>query len=120
MIAGISAGSKGMRVSVSYGIDSTEPDAPYFVVMDYTEPDMGKVRIRHWIEKRELDESSLNDVLFVVEPSSFGFLDPNKPGGFMPMIVYQSFYMELNTGDSVKIAFQVMLRNTYSYSRVSS
>ncbi|MEM0325571.1 MAG: hypothetical protein QW733_00870 [Desulfurococcaceae archaeon] len=47
-----------------------------------------------------------------VEPNSFGFLDSEKPGGGMSMIVLQSFYTELNTGGSVNITFQVLLRNT--------
>ncbi|MEM4848645.1 MAG: hypothetical protein QXM55_03325 [Ignisphaera sp.] len=98
-----------MYVSVSYGINFTKLSAPYFVVMDYTEPDIGRVRIRYWVEKDEFDENRLNNVLFTVGPSSFGFLDPNKPGGYMPMIIHQSFYMELNTGDNVTIAFQVSL-----------
>jgi hypothetical protein len=80
--------------------------------MDYTDPGMGRVRIRHQVEMGGFSESSLNNVVFAVESSSFGFLDPNKPGGVMPMIIYQSFYMELNTRDSINIMFQVGLRST--------
>ncbi|MEM4672555.1 MAG: hypothetical protein QW366_02130, partial [Sulfolobales archaeon] len=42
--------SGGMQVSVSYSTGFTEPYAPYFVVMDYTDPGMGRVRIRHQVE----------------------------------------------------------------------
>jgi len=115
MSAGISAGTRNMQVSVSYSTGFTEPYAPYFTVTDHTNPDMGRVRVRHWVERGGFSESRLNNMVFTVEPSSFGFLDPNKPGGVMPMIIYQSFYMELNTGDSVNIAFQAYLRDS-SYS----
>ncbi|MEM4976769.1 MAG: hypothetical protein QXT64_05550, partial [Desulfurococcaceae archaeon] len=106
------SGINNAKVSVSYSIGFTEPEAPYFTIADYTDPGEGRVRVRHWIERGNFSESSLSNLVFTVEPSSFGFLDSEKPGGDMPMIVLQSFYMELNTGDSVNITFQVRLRNT--------
>ncbi|MEM4959560.1 MAG: hypothetical protein QXX12_06805, partial [Nanopusillaceae archaeon] len=106
------SGINNAKVSVSYSIGFTEPETPYFTIADYTDPDEGRVRVRHWVERGNFSESSLSNLVFTVEPSSFGFLDSEKPGGNMPMIVLQSFYMELNTGDSINITFQVALRNT--------
>jgi len=58
-------------------------------------------------------ESKLNNVLFTVKPSSIALLDPNKPGGDLPMILQHYFYTELNSGDSVNISFRVYLWENY-------
>ncbi len=57
--------------------------------IDQTSPDTGCVKTIH-----EIPDSS-SGVTYTVEPSSIGLLDPNKPGGFLPMIVDHDFKVEL-------------------------
>lgn len=108
----MTAGVEEMSVSVQYSTGFTEPNTPYFTWLDYSNPALGRVRIRHLVERGGFSVGQMSNILFTVEPRSFGFLDPRKPGGVLPMIIYQSFYMELNTGDNVNVTFGVSLPTT--------
>ncbi|WP_042667002.1 hypothetical protein [Desulfurococcus amylolyticus] len=106
----------GFSATIEYSTGFTEPNAPYYTWMDLTDPYLGMVRVRHIVERGGWPEDRLNDVLFTVVPSSFGYLDPNKPYGYLPMVVYHSMYMELNTGDSTNVTMAVLLwSNSYSW-----
>ncbi|ACL10419.1 hypothetical protein DKAM_0090 [Desulfurococcus amylolyticus 1221n] len=113
--AGMAIG-KDFSATIEYSTGFTEPNAPYYTWMDLTDPPLGKVKVRHIVERGGWPEDRLNDVLFTVEPSSYGYLDPNKPGGYLPMVVYHSMYMELNTGDSTNVTIAALLRtNSYDW-----
>ena len=109
-IAGIAVG-KDFSATIQYSTGFTEPNAPYYTWMDESDPGFGRVATRHEVERGGWPEDKLSNKLFTVEPSSFGYLDPNKPGGKLPMIIYHSLYMELNTGDNVNVTLSVYLYN---------
>ena len=95
-------------VTIEYSIGITEPNAPYYEWFDRSDPAYGITKAEHNVKVPSgYDESKLNDVLFTVEPSSIGFLDPKKNGGILPMIVSHTFTTYLNTGDSATIQFSV-------------
>jgi len=56
--------------------------------------------------------SNLNGIVFSVDPISIAFLDPDKPGGILPMYVSHEFTTTLNTGDTVTISFGAKLYKT--------
>jgi hypothetical protein len=103
---------RDFSATVEYSTGFTEPNAPYFTWMDLTDPHLGKVRVKHVVERKGWPGGRLNNVLFAVVPSSFGYLDPNRPCGHLPMVVYHSMYMELNTGDSVSTSVAIILSSS--------
>jgi hypothetical protein len=111
--------SAGSSISVTYTSASTitEPDAPYYQWVDSSEPWRGVVTTIHYVVKpSSLPDSQLNYVTFTVEPSSIGFLDPNKPGGYPPMVIRGYFTAVNNHGDSASITVGIyMYPNSYGY-----
>ncbi len=88
----------------------TEPNAPYYEWFDRPCPHCGIAKAEHNVKvPTGYDESKLNYMLFTVEPSSIGFLDPNRDGGYLPMIISHTFTTYLNTGDSATIEFWASL-----------
>lgn len=115
--AGISAG-KDASASVSYSAttSTTSPNNPYIEWYDLSDPADGIAAVKHIIElPPDYDESNLNNVLFTVEPTSIGFLDPDKDGGCLPMIISQTFKTILNTGDTATISFNTRLYQNSVY-----
>ncbi|WP_440060221.1 hypothetical protein ACSU1N_03530 [Thermogladius sp. 4427co] len=97
-------------VSVSYSTPITESNHIYYEWYDTSDPPYGVAAAKHILNVPSgYDESKLNNVLFTVAPSSIGFLDPDKPGGSLPMIISHTFETELNTGDKASISFSVKL-----------
>ncbi|MEZ0393440.1 MAG: hypothetical protein ABWK00_00095 [Desulfurococcaceae archaeon] len=117
--SGISVGlGKYFSAEVQYstGFTETTPGVPYYTWLDRSEPADGIVRTEHVVNQGTFKDSQMTGLIFTVEPSSFGFLDPDRPGGTMPMIITQSFYMELNTGDYVNVTYGLALWSTqFSY-----
>ncbi|WP_167827882.1 hypothetical protein [Pyrolobus fumarii] len=89
---------------------STTSVSPYYEWYDISDPPLGVAAAKHYLKvPSTVDESKLSGVLFTVESSSIGFLDPNRDGGFLPMIVSHEFETTLNTGDKASISFSVEL-----------
>jgi hypothetical protein len=108
--SGVSLGYRTAYATIEYSVSIIEPNGPYFEWFDKSDPPYGIAKAEHNVKVPSgYAVSKLNDVLFTVEPSSTGFLDPNKPGGYLPMIVYHTFTTYLNTGDSATIQFRVAL-----------
>jgi len=109
----------GASLSVVYSSSTTitQPNAPYYQYADYSDPWYGIASVVHNVEKpSSLPDSQLNYVTFTVEPTSVGFLDPNKAGGFPPMIIRGYFTTVNNHGDSATITVSIyMYPNSYSY-----
>lgn len=104
----------GDRAVVSYSTSTstaiTQPNYPYYAWYGISDPPYGVVAVKHELQlPKDYDVSQLNYVLFTVEPSSIGFLDPDKPGGILPMVVSHYFETELNTGDKASISFTTSL-----------
>jgi hypothetical protein len=103
-------------VTIEYSIGITEPNSPYYEWFDRSCPHCGIAKVEHNVKVPSgYDESKLNYMLFTVEPSSIGFLDPNKDGGYLPMIISHTFTTYLNTGESETIQFSVDLWSTGVY-----
>ena len=103
-----SAGS--ISVTYSSSTTTTQPNAPYYQWVDSSEPWNGVVTTIHYVEKpKDLPDSALIDTTFTVEPSSVGFLDPNKAGGYPPMVIHGYFTAVNNLGDSTSIQIGVYL-----------
>jgi len=98
-------------LTVSYSTTSVSmPNTPSYSWFDESTPSSGVARARHeLVTPQDYDISRLNNVLFTVEPTSVAFLDPDKPGGVMPMILSHYFYTQFNTGESGSISFNVYL-----------
>jgi hypothetical protein len=109
----------GASLSVVYSSSTTitQPNAPYYQYADYSDPWYGVASVVHNVEKpSSLPDSQLNYVTFTVEPTSVGFLDPNKAGGYPPMVIYGYFTAVNNHGDSASITVGIyMYPNSYSY-----
>lgn len=98
-----------IRYSVSVSVSS--PGTPYYEWYDISDPPYGIAAVKHYVDLPPgFDVSKLDNVLFTVEPSSIGYLDPTKPGGNLPMIVTHSFYTRLNTGDEANVTLTVILQ----------
>jgi hypothetical protein len=90
--------------------------APYFEWFDRSDPHYGIAKAEHNVKvPTGYDVSKLNDILFTVELASIGFLDPNKYGGQLPMIISHTFTTYLNTGELVTIQFSANLWSTEVY-----
>ncbi len=115
--AGVSVG-KDAHASVSYSAATslTSPNNPYFEWYDISDPADGVAAAKHIVKlPKNYDISKLNNVLFTVEPTSIGFLDQDKDGGCLPMIISQTFKTILNTGDTVTISFNAHLYQNRVY-----
>jgi hypothetical protein len=98
------------RATIQYSIGFTEPYAPYYEWFDISDPPYGIAKAEHNVKVPWFyDTLKLINKQFTVEPSSIGFLDPNKDGGYLPMIITHTFTTYLNTGDSATIKFGVRL-----------
>jgi len=108
---GLSLGRQSsLTVSYSTTTSVSMPNAPSYSWFDESTPSSGVARARHeLVIPQDYDISRLNNVLFTVEPTSVAFLDPDKPGGVMPMILSHYFYTQFNTGESGSISFNVYL-----------
>ncbi|MEL9908068.1 MAG: hypothetical protein QXP97_00815 [Desulfurococcus sp.] len=114
--AGASVG-QGIRATVSYSTSTsiTQPNAPYYTWYDISDPPYGIAASKHELQPGGLSESQLTNILFTVEPSSIGFLDPDRYGDVLPMIIQHQFNTALNTGDAASISFSVSLYPTSLY-----
>jgi len=108
---GLSLGRQSsLTVSYSTTTSVAMPNTPSYNWFDESTPSSGVARARHeLVTPQNYDISRLNNVLFTVEPTSVAFLDPDKPGGVMPMILSHYFYTQFNTGESGSISFNVYL-----------
>jgi hypothetical protein len=107
---GAPVGYKTSYATIEYSILITEPNAPYYEWFDRSCPHCGIAKVEHNVKvPTGYDVSKLNYRLFTVEPSSIGFLDPNRDGGYLPMIISHTFTTYLNTGDSATIEFWASL-----------
>lgn len=108
--SGVSVGTELATASIEYSVTITGPNAPYYEWYDRSDPSDGIAKTEHNLKlPATYDESKLNNIWFQVEPSSIGVLDPDKPGGILPMIVDHYFTTTLNTGDNTSISFRVYL-----------
>jgi hypothetical protein len=113
----LNAGASSISVTYSSSTTTTQPNAPYYRWVDSSEPWNGVVTTIHYVEKpNNIPDSALVDITFTVEPSSVGFLDPNKPGGYLPMVIRGYFTAVNNHGDSATIMVSIsMYPNSYYY-----
>lgn len=113
----LSAGTSSISVTYSSSTTTTQPNAPYYRWADFSAPWNGVVTTIHYVEKpSSLPDSALVGMTFTVEPSSVGFLDPNKAGGYPPMIIRGYFTAVNNHGDSATITVSIyMYPNSYRY-----
>jgi len=117
--AGAQLGLSGTSVSatVQYSTSTSMPNAPYYEWYDMTDPAAGLAMAKHIVQVPQgYDISNLDGVMFSVDPTSIAFLDPDKSGGDLPMIVSHEFTTTLNTGDTVTISFSASLYPTAVYS----
>jgi len=114
-----SAGTSSISVTYTSTTTTTQPNAPYYRWVDSSEPWNGVVTTIHYVEKpKDLPDSALIDTTFTVEPSSVGFLDPDKAGGYPPMVIHGYFTALNNLGDSTSIHISVYLYpSSYYWSR---
>jgi hypothetical protein len=99
-----------MTVQYSTSTSQTTPSTPYFEWWDQSIPWNGTVITIHYVKvPSNIPTSMLNGVTFTVEPTSVAFLDPDKPGGVLPMIVYHVFTTVNNHGDTASISFGASL-----------
>jgi hypothetical protein len=104
------SGAPSMTVQYSTPTSQTTPSTPYFEWWDQSIPWNGTVITVHYVRvPPNTPTSMLNDVTFTVEPTSVAYLDPDKPGGVLPMIVYQVFTTVNNHGDTASISFGASL-----------
>jgi len=101
--------------TINYGVPmlETQANAPYYEWYDITDPANGVAVAKHVLHvPRGFDISKLSGILFTVEPTSIAFLDPDKPGGVLPMLVSHEFTTTLNTSDTATIGFAIRLYPT--------
>jgi hypothetical protein len=105
-----------MTVQYSTSTSQTMPSTPYFEWWDQSIPWNGTVITIHYVRvPSNIPTSMLNGVTFTVEPTSVAFLDPDKPGGVLPMIVYHVFTTVNNHGDTASISFGASLWPSHVY-----
>jgi len=89
------------------------PNAPYYEWYDMSDPAAGIAIAKHVVKlPGKYPISNLSGVIFSVESISIAFLDPDRPGGVLPMIVRHEFATAFNTGDTVTISFSARLYQT--------
>ncbi len=89
--------NEGLNTQITYTLTSIAPVIVSYSVpegltvewVDQTSPDTGYVKTLHKIL------NARSGVIYAVESSSIGLLDPTRPGGYLPMIVDHDFKVEL-------------------------
>jgi len=101
----LTVGLSGASASVTY---TASPPASFYW-KDQTNPAAGDVKTEHTLA------SATINVMYTVEPSSIGHLDPNKPGGTEPMLVRHYTKSMLAAGlvyEWADLSFSVSLRSS--------
>jgi len=103
----------GVSATVQYNTSTSLPNAPYYEWYDMTDPAAGIAMAKHVVRVPQgYNISNLNGVIFSVGPVSIAFLDPDRPGGTLPMYISHEFATTLNTGDTATISFGTKLYPT--------
>ncbi len=98
----VTAGTSGQKPTLLVEVSYSSPSGTYFKWFDQTDPGDGIAEVKHEVV------NSMTYATFTVEPSSIGLLDPNKQGGYEPMLV-KHYMKTLFTDIPAEISFNVML-----------